>query len=136
MHGTGDLYVPLLVEQGLKRAVTAAGKQQLLTQRLYRIAGHCGFNAAEQERAFDDLVKWVRDGVKPEGDEVAGDLSDAGRTFTNPLRPGDPGGLRITPPTEAGKQAQAAHDTQFRNRGVPKRNTSSAGGRVELRVSR
>ena len=100
MHGTGDLYVPVLIEQGLKRSVTAAGRQQLLTQRLYRIGGHCGFNAAEQERAFDDLVKWVRDGAKPAGDEVLGNLIDAGRPFTNPLRPGDPGGVRVAPLTE------------------------------------
>jgi dienelactone hydrolase len=100
MHGTGDLYVPLLVEQGLKRAVTAAGTSKLLAQRLYRIAGHCGFNAAEQGRAFDDLVKWVRDGVKPDGDDVTGDLSNAGRKFTDPLRPGDPGGIRVMAPAE------------------------------------
>jgi dienelactone hydrolase len=100
MHGTGDLYVPVVIEQRLKRAVEAAGKQQLLAQRLYRIAGHCGFNAAEQGRAFDDLVKWVRDGVRPDGDDVAGNLTDAGRKFTNPLRPGDPGGTRVTPLTE------------------------------------
>ena len=49
-------------------------------------------------RAFDDLVKWVRDGVKPEGDEVEGDLSRAGIKFTQPLRPDDPGGLRVGAP--------------------------------------
>src|SRR5262245_5371990 len=32
MHGTGDLYVPILLEQSLKRAVVAAGNEQLLTQ--------------------------------------------------------------------------------------------------------
>jgi dienelactone hydrolase len=95
MHGTGDLYVPVHLEQILNRAVTAAGKQSLLAQRLYRIAGHCQFTAEEQAASFDDLVKWVRDGVKPAGDNVFGDLRDAGRTFTNPLRPNDPGTLDI-----------------------------------------
>jgi pimeloyl-ACP methyl ester carboxylesterase len=94
MHGTGDLFVPVLVEQGLKRAVSAAGNDRLLVQRLYRIGNHCQFSQPEMIRAFDDLVKWVRDGVKPEGDDVLGDLTDAGRKFTEPLRPGDPGGLR------------------------------------------
>jgi dienelactone hydrolase len=95
MHGTGDLYVPVHLEQILNKAVTAAGKQLLLAQRLYRIAGHCQFTADEQATSFDDLVKWVRDGVKPAGDNVFGDLRDAGRTFTNPLRPNDPGTLDI-----------------------------------------
>jgi len=95
MHGTGDLYVPVHLEQILNKAVTAAGKQSLLAQRLYRIPGHCQFTADEQATSFDDLVKWVRDGVKPAGDNVFGDLRDAGRTFTNPLRPNDPGTLDI-----------------------------------------
>lgn len=95
MHGTGDLFVPVLIEQGLKRAVVASGKDKLLTQRLYRIGQHCGFSQPEMIRAFDDLVKWVHDGTKPPGDEVLGDLTDAGRTFTEPLRPGDPGGIHV-----------------------------------------
>ena len=95
MHGTGDLFVPIHLQQTLSRAVTAAGKQNLLVQRVYRIPGHCAFSVPEQAKAFDDLVKWVRDGTKPEGDDVFGDLSDAGRTFTNPLRSGDPGTLRV-----------------------------------------
>jgi pimeloyl-ACP methyl ester carboxylesterase len=97
MHGTGDLFVPVFLEQSLKRAVVAAGNERLLVQRLYRISGHCQFSQPEQIRAFDDLVKWVRQGVRPAGDEVYGDLSDAGRTFTDPLRANDPGGIRITP---------------------------------------
>ena len=98
MHGTGDLFVPVLIEQGLKRAVGAAGNERLLVQRLYRIGNHCQFSQPEMIRAFDDLVKWVHEGVKPEGDNVLGDLTDAGRKFTEPLRPGDPGGLRPTKP--------------------------------------
>ena len=97
MHGTGDLYVPIHLERALKRAVSDARHDDLLVQRIYRIAGHCGFNATEQARSFDDLVKWVRDGVKPSGDDIMGDLRDAGRTFTSPLRDGDPGALTVTP---------------------------------------
>jgi pimeloyl-ACP methyl ester carboxylesterase len=96
MHGTGDLFVPVFLQQTLKRAVTAAGKQDLLVQRLMRIPGHCAFSLAEQTRAFDDLVAWVRRGTKPPGDNVFGDLSNAGLTFTMPLRPNDPGGIKIT----------------------------------------
>ena len=97
MHGTGDLFVPIVLEQSLKRAVVAAGKQDLLRQRVYRIAGHCGFTQPEMIKAFDDLSIWVHKGIKPKGDEVSGDLRDAGLTFTEPLRPNDPGTLRISP---------------------------------------
>jgi pimeloyl-ACP methyl ester carboxylesterase len=95
MHGTGDLFVPIFLEQSLKRAVVSAGKQDLLRQRVYRIAGHCGFSQPEMIKSFDDLTAWVHKGIKPDGDEVEGDLSHAGLTFTNPLRPNDPGGIRI-----------------------------------------
>ena len=91
MHGTGDLFVPIVLEQTLKRAVVAAGKQSLLAQRVYRIAGHCGFSQPEMIKAFDDLIAWVHKSVKPEGDEVYGDLSSAGMKFTEPLRPNDSG---------------------------------------------
>ncbi len=96
MHGTGDLFVPIVLEQSLKRAVVAAGRSPLLVQRIYRIAGHCGFSQPEMIKAFDDLTTWVHQGTKPEGDEVVGDLSSAGMTFTSPLRPNDPGTIRVT----------------------------------------
>ena len=63
-------------------------------QRIIRAPGHCTFSGQEQVQAFADLVTWVVAGVRPEGDNVLGDLSDAGRKFTNPLRPGDPGGIQ------------------------------------------
>ena len=100
MHGTGDLYVPIFLEQSLKHAVAAAGNEKLLTQRVYRIGAHCQFSQPEMIRAFDDLVTWVREGVKPHGDNVDGDLRDAGRTFTDPLRPNDPGGVTVKRATE------------------------------------
>ena len=107
MHGTGDLFVPIFLEQKLKRAVVASGRQKLLTQRVYRVPGHCGFSQPEMIAAFDDLAKWVHQGAKPEGDEVEGDLSHAGMKFTQPLRPSDPGGMRVglrgaeTPPSRS-----------------------------------
>jgi pimeloyl-ACP methyl ester carboxylesterase len=98
MHGTGDLFVPIFLQQTLGRAVAAAGREDLLVQRVMRIPGHCGFSREEQIAAFDDLVNWVRNGAKPEGDSVFGDLRNAGLRFTRPLRPNDPGGLGIGPP--------------------------------------
>jgi hypothetical protein len=66
-------------------------------QRVYRIGAHCQFSQQEMTKAFDALVTWVRGGTKPDGDSVDGDLSNAGMKFTDPLRPGDPGGVRVAP---------------------------------------
>jgi hypothetical protein len=96
MHGTGDLYVPIFLERTLKHAVNAAGKEALLTQRVYRIGAHCQFSQAEMTKAFDDLVAWVTTGQKPRGDDVDADLTNAGLTFTDPLRPNDPGGRSVS----------------------------------------
>jgi len=95
MHGTGDLFVPIFLQQTLKQSVREAGRLDLLAQRIYRISGHCGFSQPEMIRAFDDLVTWVEQGRKPAGDEVDGDLTNAGLQFTDPLRPNDPGTRRI-----------------------------------------
>jgi hypothetical protein len=99
MHGTGDLFVPIFLERTLKKEVANAGRQHLLTQRIYRIAGHCQFSQPEMIKSFDDMVKWATGGSRPEGDNVDADLADAGRKFTQPLRANDPGGIRIAPPS-------------------------------------
>ena len=94
LHGTGDLFVPISQEQYYKQQVAKAGKSDLLVQRAIRSGGHCKFSDQELTTAFQDLVSWVRDGTKPKGDDISGDLSNAGMQFTNPLRPGDPGGVK------------------------------------------
>ncbi len=91
LHGTGDLYVPISLEQSLRRAVDGAGRSSLLVQRIIRSPGHCNFSSRELIAAFDDLVKWSRGGAKPQGDDVLGDLTNAGLKFTDPVRSGDPG---------------------------------------------
>ncbi|WP_019586222.1 hypothetical protein [Deinococcus apachensis] len=93
LHTTGDPFVPIFMEGNYRRKVEAAGKGDLLVQRAIRRPGHCQFSPAEQERAFDNLTAWVEGGPKPEGEDLTGDLSDVGRAFTQPLLPGDPGGL-------------------------------------------
>jgi pimeloyl-ACP methyl ester carboxylesterase len=95
LHGSGDLYVPISLEQSLRRTVDSAGRSSWLVQRIIRSPGHCNFSAREQTDAFDALVAWARSGKRPDGDEVLGDLTDAGMKFTNPLRPGDPGAVRV-----------------------------------------
>ena len=91
LHGTGDIYVPINQEQLYRKSVEAAGKGDLLVQRAIRSAGHCKFSNEEIATGFADLVAWVRDGKKPAGDDLLGDLSDIGTQFTDPIRPGDPG---------------------------------------------
>ena len=94
-HGTGDLFVPISMEQSYRRKVDAAGAGDLLVQRAIRRAGHCTYSQDERIAAFDDLVSWVRDGKKPAGEDLLDDLTNAGRAFTKPLLDGDPGGEAI-----------------------------------------
>lgn len=91
IHGTGDLFVPISLEQSYRRIVEGAGAGDLLVQRAIRRAGHCTFSQEERIAAFEDLVKWVDSGQKPAGDDLLGDLREAGRAFTNPPLPDDPG---------------------------------------------
>ena len=76
------------MEQYYRRIVDAAGAGDLLVQRAIRRAGHCVFSQDERTSAFDDLVKWVEQGQKPAGEDLTGDLTDAGRAFTTPLLTG------------------------------------------------
>ena len=94
IHGTGDLFVPISLEQSYRRTVDAAGAGDLLVQRAIRRAGHCTFSQDERISAFEDLVNWVEHGKKPAGEDLTASLADAGRAFTQPLLPDDPGGLR------------------------------------------
>ncbi len=94
IHTTGDAFVPFSLEQDYRRTVDAAGNGDMLVQRAIRRPDHCQFSEAEREQSWDDLVRWVEQGVKPEGDDVLSpDLSKIGLRWTNPLLPGDPGGL-------------------------------------------
>lgn len=70
LHTIGDLFVPFVMQQIYAERVASQGKSDLLVQRVIRDVGHCSFTIAEQETAFADLVKWVKTGVKPAGDDV------------------------------------------------------------------
>ncbi|AMR81980.1 alpha/beta hydrolase family protein [Cupriavidus nantongensis] len=70
LHTLGDMYVPFSMEQIYKRRADANGTAQWLVQRAIRGVSHCDFTVAEQARAFDDMVNWEQNGVKPAGDEV------------------------------------------------------------------
>lgn len=91
LHNTGDVFVPIWNEQEYADRVEDAGAGDLLVQRAIRAPGHCNFSDSELTTAWEDLRDWVEDGTRPAGEDLRGDLSNAGLEFTNP-RDGDPGG--------------------------------------------
>jgi len=70
MHNLGDLFVPYFNEIEYAERVAASGNSDLLVQRAIRGAQHCDFTDAELVQGFADLVNWVDNGVKPEGDAI------------------------------------------------------------------
>lgn len=81
LHTLGDLYVPFSMEQIYKRRVTEKGNDKWLVQRAIRGISHCDFSVDEQVEAFDAMVKWERDGVKPMGDDVLTAATVAAPTY-------------------------------------------------------
>jgi hypothetical protein len=61
--------------------VAAKGNSSWLVQRAIRGISHCDFTVAEQATAFDDMIKWERDGVKPTGDDVVTAATVAAPTY-------------------------------------------------------
>ena len=103
IHTLGDLFVPFSMEQIYQKRVAAKGNSVWLVQRAIRGASHCDFTVAEQVSAFDDMIKWERDGVKPNGDDVVTASTVAaptyGCTFTNnTLGPDESGTTRALRP--------------------------------------
>lgn len=98
IHTTGDLFVPIEMEQVYAREVIANGRGDLLVQRAIRDIGHCTFTGPELRQAYSDLFAWVEDGVEPDGEDLLNDISspDLGCEFTitpNPFADGS--GLRF-----------------------------------------
>lgn len=87
LHTLGDMYVPFSMEQIYRRRAEAKGSDDHLVQRVVRGTGHCEFTTAEQVDAFEAMVKWETEGVKPEGDDVLDpevvSAPDYGCKFTN-----------------------------------------------------
>jgi pimeloyl-ACP methyl ester carboxylesterase len=77
MHTTGDLFVPIEMEQIYAREVAANGRSDLLVQRAVRDVGHCTFSDTEWKTSFTDLFAWVEDGVRPAGEDLLGDISSS-----------------------------------------------------------
>jgi hypothetical protein len=63
------------------------GKGDLLVQRVVEDPNHCGFMASEWEEGLEDLVAWVEEGKRPDGDDVlVSDLRQVGKRFTRAPR--------------------------------------------------
>jgi pimeloyl-ACP methyl ester carboxylesterase len=91
MHATGDGQVPIEEARILRRRVDDAEQSDLLVQRVYRDAGHCGFSTTEQEASFEGLVRWVEAGHRPAGDDVlTADLAAPRPSFEINPRAGTP----------------------------------------------
>jgi pimeloyl-ACP methyl ester carboxylesterase len=91
IHSTGDGQVPIEQAQMLRRQVEAAGKGEMLVQRVIGDLGHCGFTTREQEAGLEALMAWVERGVKPKGTDVlVDDLRKLDRTFELVPRPDTP----------------------------------------------
>jgi hypothetical protein len=106
IHTLGDLFVPFSMQQVYQKRAAAKGNSNWLVQRAIRGASHCDFTIAEQVDAFDAMIKWERDGVKPAGDDVvtAATVADTnyGCTHTkNTLGPDESGTTRALRPTIA-----------------------------------
>ncbi|MEO8058294.1 MAG: alpha/beta hydrolase [Burkholderiales bacterium] len=81
IHTLGDLFVPFSMEQTYQKRTAAKGNSAWLVQRAIRGVSHCDFTVAEQVTAFDDMIKWERDGIKPTGDDVVTPATVAATTY-------------------------------------------------------
>ncbi|OLS41054.1 prolyl oligopeptidase family serine peptidase [Bacillus sp. MRMR6] len=94
MHNIGDLFVPFSMEQIYAKRINENGKSDLFVPRAIRAVGHCDFTVAEEVEGFKDLVKWVEEGKKPEGDDILNPDAVAddhfGTKFTRGYRAYDP----------------------------------------------
>lgn len=81
MHTIGDLFVPFSMEQDYAREAAANHQSRLFVSRAVRGNEHCGFTQAELRRGFGDLVRWVRTGHRPPGDDILSRRAVAAPTF-------------------------------------------------------
>ncbi len=75
IHTTGDLFVPIEMEQIYAREVIANGRGDLLVQRAIRDVGHCSFTDDELIQSYTDLFAWVETGIRPAGEDLLNGIS-------------------------------------------------------------
>jgi hypothetical protein len=81
LHDIGDLFVPYSMEQIYAKEMAAHHQSRLFVSRAIRGNAHCGFTQAELQRGFSDLVRWVRTGHRPAGDDILSAREVARPTF-------------------------------------------------------
>ena len=81
IHTLGDLFVPFSMEQVYAQRAAAGGSSDNLVQRAIRGVSHCDFTVAEQVDAFEAMVQWESEGIKPEGDDVLTAATVAAPTY-------------------------------------------------------
>jgi fermentation-respiration switch protein FrsA (DUF1100 family) len=81
IHTLGDLFVPFSMEQTYAKRTAAKGNSHWLVQRAIRGASHCDFTTAEQVEAFEAMILWERDRIKPGGDDVVTPATVAAPTY-------------------------------------------------------
>ncbi len=92
IHGIGDLFVPLSMDQHYDEMMIAHGEGDLFVDRAIREVTHCGYTTNELSAGFAALVSWIRTGKRPAGDDILDPRAVAspffGCRFTDPT-PGD-----------------------------------------------
>lgn len=87
LHDTGDAVVPLTDAIAILDRATAGAQGGRLVQRTVQSPTHCDFTDDELERAFDDMVAWVEDGMTPAGEDLSSfDPATLGAEFTTAER--------------------------------------------------
>ncbi|HET9081277.1 MAG TPA: hypothetical protein VFO01_12285 [Trebonia sp.] len=88
VHGIGDLFVPLSMDQQYDAMMVAHGQGGLFVDRAIREVSHCGYTTSELSSAFSALVSWIRTGQRPAGDNILNPKAVAsplfGCRFTDP----------------------------------------------------
>jgi pimeloyl-ACP methyl ester carboxylesterase len=71
LHGLGDMFVPFSMETAYAADVARFHMGFNVVQRAIRSVNHCEFSNTEVGTAWDDLVRWVTQRVRPAGDAVS-----------------------------------------------------------------
>lgn len=81
VHTTGDLFVPISMQQIYRQRMETNGWGNNLVQRAVRAPGHCDFSLQEFNETFDAMIQWEKNGIKPAGDDLMNPAVVASDTF-------------------------------------------------------
>jgi pimeloyl-ACP methyl ester carboxylesterase len=70
IHGIGDLFVPISMDQRYDQMMVANGQGSLFVDRAIREVTHCGYTTNELSAGFSALVSWISTGKRPAGDNI------------------------------------------------------------------